>query len=52
MTEIRKSQIEISKGVFVTDVEKFMTVYNARCESISVLSEGVKTRIISVMKNE
>ena len=36
--------IEISKGVYVTDVEKFTTVYNARCESVSVLSEGVIER--------
>lgn len=48
MTEIRNSQItnlEISKGVFVIDAKKFTEIYEARCESVSVLSSGVKTRM-------
>lgn len=36
--------IEISKGVYVTDVVKFTTVYEARCNSVSVLAEGVIER--------
>ena len=37
--------IEISKGVYVTDDEKFTEIYEARCESVYVLSSGVKTRM-------
>jgi hypothetical protein len=36
--------IKISEGVFIVDVAKFLDVYNTRCESISVLSEGCKIR--------
>lgn len=37
--------IEISKGVYVIDVEKFIEVYEARCELHSVLSRGVIERM-------
>lgn len=37
--------IEISKGVYVTDVDKFTTVYEARKDSVNVLSVGVKERM-------
>lgn len=46
--KIRNSQIEnleISQGVYVTDVEKFKTVYEARKDAVSVLSNGVKERM-------
>jgi len=36
--------IEISKGVFVTDSKKFLEVYEARLNAVSVLSEGVLVR--------
>jgi len=42
--------IEISKGVYVTDVEKFTTVYEARCESVSILAEGVILRMEQYLK--
>ncbi len=46
--KIRNSQIEnleISQGVYVTDVEKFTTVYEARKDAVPVLSSGVKERM-------
>lgn len=48
MKEILNSQItniEISKGVYVTDVEKFTTVYEARKDAVDILSTGVKERM-------
>lgn len=46
--KIRNSQIEnleISKGIYVTDVEKFTTVYEARKDAVPILSNGVKERM-------
>jgi hypothetical protein len=37
--------IEISKGVYVIDVDKFKEVYEARKDSVNVLSVGVKERM-------
>lgn len=37
--------IEISKGVYVTDVDKFTTVYEARKDAVDILSTGVKERM-------
>jgi len=42
--------IEISKGVFVVDVQKFLDIYEARCSSVSVLSDGVKIRYKQYLK--
>lgn len=37
--------IEISRGVTIVNLEKFLEIYEARCESVSVLSDGVIERM-------
>ena len=47
MTEIHNSRIEISQGVYVVDVERFLEICKIRSKDgvPSVLSEGVKIRL-------
>lgn len=37
--------MEISKGVIIVNLEKFLAIYEARCESVSVLADGVIERM-------
>lgn len=37
--------IEISKGVFITNLEKFLAIYEARRNAVSVLADGVIERM-------
>lgn len=37
--------IEISKGVFITNLEKFLAIYEARRNAVPILSDGVIERM-------